>query len=314
MFVNDRDRRSARRNIRDQLHSLGNPIMIENPIADTWGFFQINGFCVFKGEFEVEAETIEFMKERFWAPELPFCAHPEGSTRRPNRMNAERRSFVSKHLNGYNNRNEFGDFGESVLEEVEENVIMRAKDFFWAGRMSFETLETVAYSRGNSSSVQDPHRGLGDEFVGNSLITMSVVDIDTTLVIFPSSHVSTSERRSRSTPLRFGFDVGDIIFIHPQLIFCEDSHRGSNLSVWHYVIGYHLQEEWDLLADRGDHSMEQLVEWYLGENRNREIRLGVNAAQQWIDQGADAPAIVIIPGHEAWRLMVEAEEDGEWSD
>ena len=75
-----------------------------------------------------------------------------------------------------------------------------------------------------------------------------------------------------------------------------------------------MQEEWDLLADRGDHSMEQLVEWYLWEKHNREIRLGVNEAKQWIDQGADAPAIVIIPGHEAWRLMVEAEEDGEWSD
>ena len=317
MLVNDRDRRNARRNIRDQLLNLGEPILIQNPIADTWNFFKVNGFCVFRNEFEAEPETVQMMKERFDTPELPFVAVQKGSrASRGSRMTAERKSFVSLHLNGTSNRQEFGDHGEMLLSDVHDEVMMRARDFFWAGRMAFETMETICYSRENSNSIQDPHRGLGMEYVGNSLISMSVIDSDTTLVIYPASHSSNTTIHPRSLPVRFLFEVGDILYLHPRLIFCEDSYGNEiNLRIWHHIIGYHLQEEWDFLGDQSDNSMEQLVEWYLGENHNREIRLGVNAAQQWIDQGAGAPPIVIIPGHEAWRLMVEAEEDpNEWSD
>ena len=66
---------------------------------------------------------------------------------------------------------------------------------------------------------------LGEEFNGNSLLALSVVDVGTTLIIFPGSHDLTSGRRNRNRPVSFGFDVRDICYFHPRLIHCGDKYR-----------------------------------------------------------------------------------------
>ena len=121
MNSNDRNRRSSRREIRQALLNLGSPIIVENRNCEGLGFYRYNGFCVMKAQFEVEQAVIDEMKDKFQSAEFPFSAVHEGQGRnRCHRLQAGRRSIITRHLNGRSIRSEFGDYGEFVLEQVQE--------------------------------------------------------------------------------------------------------------------------------------------------------------------------------------------------
>ena len=322
-----RSRRSARREIRQDLQSLGSPIHILDRSCGSLNFYREHGFCLMTQQFEVEPEVIETMREKFRAPELRYIVINEGnSPARVNRMHAGRKAFVTKRLNGGNDRYQFGHSGEYVLEQIHEAVMDYAPEFFWGrSRLHFETLETILFSKESSGQTPTPRRGLRPEFEKASLIAISMMHPQSSLIIYPGSHCAPDEGRSQCRPVRFGFNAGDVLFLNPRLIFCHDYSPQSHLCVQHIVVAYPLAEEWDLVGDETESAVESLVESAVqiraqGNDdlvREEQVGLGVQEAHRWLGDGADVvnERVRIIHGREAWAMMVdEGDNSDEWSD
>ena len=320
-----RNRRSSRREIRQELNSLKEPIYIQDPSCNELNFYRQHGFCLLKDQLTIEPEVTEEMKEKFGASDLRFQVIQESnSPTRVNRLHAANKSFITKHLYGRNARYEFGEHGEYSLQQIHEAVTDHIPEFFWGtSRLHLETLETILYRRENSGG-QSPRRGLREDYGERSIITLSVMSADSKLIIYPGSHLGSKEGRPRARPIRFGFEAGDIIFLHPRLIFSHDTSSESHLWVQHIIIAYRLEEEWDLVCDETENAIESLVEWSTEERkhneldlaRERQVGIGVEEAHGWLGQPVEGVnrGVVFIRGRDAWAMMVEAEEDGEWSD
>ena len=183
-------------------------------------------------------------------------------------------------------------------------------------------LETVLYSRDNLSATRCPKRGMSEEFSGLSILAVSIVDKNTSIIVYPGSHDSALEREFRPAPVRLGLEVGDIVFIHAKLIYSLDGYVESNLCIQHTLIAYSLLDEWELTSDRTDNAIETLVEWSMVERRGQEVELaqereigfGVNEAHAWLAGVPPLEEYVLIRGRDVSAMMEAELEEGEWSD
>jgi ectoine hydroxylase-related dioxygenase (phytanoyl-CoA dioxygenase family) len=280
--------------IRQNLNDLNESIRITNPRSHTMSYFQRNGFCVFRQnltEHNINPDTVNQMKTEFEEQnfEIVFNDRPIRNT--TSRIRAQRLQYLSKILE-QDNRHTLDNQVQELLHQTEYQTQLVARRFF-SPNHELETVETILYSRANSNIIQNPHTDLGEEYVGNAMLSFVIIHPNTTLIIYPGSHNPENPDRNRFMPRRFAFEVGDIVLFHPLLIHCGDSYREANIRI-HYYLFARPRISWQNITFPIRDYVLRLIEWVNEERRameapqqGRAARRGRRAEvralrQQWI--------------------------------
>ena len=230
--------------LRRNLYNLHETHKITNPRSETRSFFEYNGYCLFRNRIqmtETNKEIVQSMKNQFENENYSIVFNEGTVSERANHRTAERLQIIT---------DSWGHARRGVFDYRTRNFLRHVKDrtkecgrLLLTSNHDILTTETVLYSRSRSRTIQDPHRDLDTNYVGNSLLAFSIIHPDTTLIIYPGSHLldkPSHANRVDHVPRRYGFEVGDILIFHPRLIHCGDAYVNSNIRIHYYLFALPL--------------------------------------------------------------------------
>jgi hypothetical protein len=224
---------------RKALCELGDPHFINDSRCSEKKFFRKNGFCLFKSAFfrqENHQETISNIKRRLAKLDVNFVFNKRQTSTNLTEKNAQRIQFITKEFRDTNRRDMFSAEAKNLMQGVHEKALQLASSFFPNGSTQFGSKETILLSKINSDQIQVRHTDLGEEYVGKAILAFGIIDSNTTLIIYPGSHEMGNSNKDKYRPVRFGFDVGDIVLFHPLLIQASDKYHYSNIRLHYYLL------------------------------------------------------------------------------
>ena len=134
---------------------------------------------------------------------------------------------------------------------------------------------SLLYSYSNGT-VQVPHSDLANVPDANEEFLLLVGFQGTTsIIVFPRTHLSTSDTQYQYSPLRLSLRPGDILKFHPKLLHAGDKYAECNLRIHYYVLK--SMSTLDNITNRPDE--EQLLR-IVNKSTYEKCTLGVTAKKK----------------------------------
>jgi len=244
--------------VRESLNNLEGPNFIRDQRCSDIRFFRKNGFCLFKNAFPKQMnhpKTIRDMKRDLSRLDVNFVFNKR-TVANLTEKNAQIIQFITKNLRDINRRNLFSAEANNLMQGVHDKALQLASRFFPNGSTQIRSKETLLLSKRNSDQIQDPHTDLGEEYVGKAILAFGIIDNNTTLIIYPGSHEMGNSNKDKFRPVRFGFDVGDLLLFHPLLIHAGDKYHYSNIRLHYYLLNQTESDIEDITYPVGTYELQ----------------------------------------------------------
>ena len=191
--------------IRQRLYELGEARPIAHRSPDSSSFYHQNGFIVYNSVIsfdEKDQKTIKELKKKFlsrphhYVFDEGFIDVDESST------SGQRRQIITHKIDEDLRSRHFGEKCAEFLSNIEQQAADVVGPLL-PGNHPLLSTETVLFSCKNSNLIQDPHCDLGRKYIGNSLLAFVPLESNTTIIVYPGSHIeSRKKRRSYLIPRR----------------------------------------------------------------------------------------------------------------
>ena len=223
--------------IRKRLYELGEARPIAHRRPNSSSFYHQNGFMIYNSVISFDKKdqkTIKELKKKFLWRSHQYVFDEGFINIDKSTPSAQRRQIITHNIDEDLRFQHFGRNCAEFLTRIEQHAAAVVGPLLPGNHPLLRT-ETVIFSCNNSNLIQDPHCDLGQDNIGNSLLAFVALEPNTTIIVYPGSHITDKKkRRSYLIPRRISILPGDLFIFHPRLIHCGDAYVHSNIRLHYY--------------------------------------------------------------------------------
>jgi hypothetical protein len=191
---------------------------------------------------EIETVGIDLMKKKFLAGKSTVVFNDKDCSQIP-QEEAERLQIVTKTFDS-SSRKTFTGMQRKLLISCEKASIEAAKEIL-GNKQTIKSMESVLLSKNNSNIRQDMHMDLPYKLKGGKgVLALACLEPGTRIIMLRSSHKGIKSIGFDSFPRIYELRIGDILFLHPNLIHAGDCYVQSNIRVHYYLL--QSKVNWDI--------------------------------------------------------------------